>query len=349
MKQEKPFRIVHYINQFFAGIGGEDKASIPPLKKDGAIGSGKLIELSSQGAFEIVGTVICGDNYFVENESALTDIVEFIKEYEPDGFIAGPAFAAGRYGEACARISDAIKRELEIPVLTGLSDESPSVQEYREKIPIVKTGASARDMKKSVPIMVKIILELLKDKEMANDSTGLIFPMGKKRNVLKTEHAAERAVQMLLAKYYEKPWQTELPIQTYDKVQPAPPVGGSIFTIALITDGGLILKGNPDNMVSGRSTKWCAIDIKNEQKLTPNLVEVNHFGYDTKYVQADPNRLVPLDIARKFEREGKLNIHPFIYSTAGVATSVETGARFGKEIAIELKRAGVHAAILTST
>jgi len=31
-------KVVHYINQFFGQIGGEDKADTPPLVKEGPVG-----------------------------------------------------------------------------------------------------------------------------------------------------------------------------------------------------------------------------------------------------------------------------------------------------------------------
>ena len=31
-------KAVHYLNQFFAGLGGEDKAETPPTRLDGAVG-----------------------------------------------------------------------------------------------------------------------------------------------------------------------------------------------------------------------------------------------------------------------------------------------------------------------
>jgi betaine reductase len=33
-------RAVHYLNQFFGQIGGEDKADITPFQKDGPVGPG---------------------------------------------------------------------------------------------------------------------------------------------------------------------------------------------------------------------------------------------------------------------------------------------------------------------
>ena len=36
-------RVVHYINNFFAGVGGEEKANIPPEKRSGVVGPGMAI------------------------------------------------------------------------------------------------------------------------------------------------------------------------------------------------------------------------------------------------------------------------------------------------------------------
>ena len=86
-------KVVHYINQFFAGIGGEDKADHKPEIREGVLGPGMAIKAGFKGEAEIVATVICGDSYFGENtEEAKKEILELIKPYEADLFIAGPAF-----------------------------------------------------------------------------------------------------------------------------------------------------------------------------------------------------------------------------------------------------------------
>ncbi len=47
-----------------------------------------------------------------------------VKKYNPDVFIAGPAFNAGRYGVACGTIATAVQEELGIPSLTGMYVEN---------------------------------------------------------------------------------------------------------------------------------------------------------------------------------------------------------------------------------
>ena len=75
-----------------------------------------------------------------------------------------------------------------------------------------------------------------------------------------------------------------------------------------------------------------------------------HAGFDTTAANADPNRLVPLDAARELERRGSFgSLHEAFYTTSGVDTPVATAAKFGQEIAAELRDADVGAVILTGT
>ena len=120
------YRVVHYINQFFANIGGEEMAHIAPEIREGFVGPGMAFNQAWKGEAEIVKTIICGDSYYAEHEKdAKAQILEWVKAAKPDMFIAGPAFNAGRYGYACANIALAVQEELGIPVLTGMYVETP--------------------------------------------------------------------------------------------------------------------------------------------------------------------------------------------------------------------------------
>ena len=120
-------KVVHYINQFFAQIGGEEKADYPAeLRAGEIIGPGSAFQAAFGDEAEIIATIVCGDSYFNENiDKAKADILEMVKSQEPDLFIAGPAFNAGRYGVACGTITDAVLNELGIPALTGMYVENP--------------------------------------------------------------------------------------------------------------------------------------------------------------------------------------------------------------------------------
>ncbi|MBI2935149.1 MAG: glycine/betaine/sarcosine/D-proline family reductase selenoprotein B, partial [Chloroflexi bacterium] len=125
-------RVVHFVNHFFAGIGGEEKADIVTEARDAPVGPGRaLAKLLPSGA-GIVGTVYCGDNYFNENiEAARRQLLEHVTRLRPQLFVAGPAFGAGRYGIACVEACRTVATELAIPCLTAMHQENPGVDVYR--------------------------------------------------------------------------------------------------------------------------------------------------------------------------------------------------------------------------
>jgi glycine reductase len=75
-----------------------------------------------------------------------------------------------------------------------------------------------------------------------------------------------------------------------------------------------------------------------------------HGGYDCGWANADPNRVVPLDAARRLEGEGRIGrLYPRFFSTCGIGTNIANAKQIGAGIARELAAAGVQAAIYTST
>lgn len=70
-----------------------------------------------------------------------------VKEQNPDIFVAGPAFNAGRYGVACATIAAAVQEELGIPAVTGMYVENPGADMFKDKVYIVSTKNSAAGMR----------------------------------------------------------------------------------------------------------------------------------------------------------------------------------------------------------
>ena len=75
-------KVVHYINQFFAQIGGEEKADYPAEIRVGeVVGPGMALMQKFGDDAEIIATVVCGDSYFNENlEKAKADILAMVKE-----------------------------------------------------------------------------------------------------------------------------------------------------------------------------------------------------------------------------------------------------------------------------
>src|SRR5438093_8498144 len=95
-------KIVHVVNQFFAGLGGEEKAGLPVGVIEGSAGAARALETALGGAAKIVCTIYVGDNYFHEHkEAAIKTILDAVRAAEPEVLVAGPPFNFGGYGLRC--------------------------------------------------------------------------------------------------------------------------------------------------------------------------------------------------------------------------------------------------------
>ncbi|MDF2546744.1 MAG: beta-aspartate methyltransferase [Anaerosolibacter sp.] len=345
-------RVVHYINQFFAGIGGEEKADIKPEVREGVVGPGAALNAAFGGEAEIVATVICGDSYYNENlEDAKQEILEMVKKYEPNLFIAGPAFNAGRYGVACGSISKIVKEELNIPVATAMYIENPGADMYKKDLYIIETGNSAAAMRTAAPALAKLALKLAKGEEIGAPTVDGYIPRGVRKNVFLEERGSKRAVDMMLKKLKGEEFVTEYPMPDFDNVTPNPAVKDiSKAKIALVTSGGIVPKGNPNHIESSSASKYGKYDIADFADLTEATHETAHGGYDPIYANADADRVLPVDVLRDMEKEGVIGeLHRYFYTTVGNGTSVANSKGFAAKFAQELLADGVTAVILTST
>lgn len=345
-------RIVHYINQFFAGIGGEEKADHKPEVREGVVGPGMEFNKQFGDEAEIVATIICGDSYFNENlDEAKAEVMEMIKKYNPDLFIAGPAFNAGRYGVACGTITDAVQKELNIPVLTGMYEENPGADMFKKDVYIVATKNSAAGMRKAVKAMAPLAIKLAKGEALGSPEEEGYFPRGIRKNYFAEKRGSERAVDMLVKKLKGEEFTTEFPMPDFDKVDPNPAVKDlANAKIALVTSGGIVPKGNPDHIESSSASKYGKYDIEGVNDLTEETYETAHGGYDPVYANEDSDRVLPVDVLRDLEAEGRIgNLHRYFYTTTGNGTAVASSKAFAAEFAKELVADGVDAVILTST
>ncbi len=346
-------RIAHYINQFFAGIGGEDKADAPFQVREGAVGPGRAIEMALDGEGEIVQTLVCGDNSFhADPEANIDAIVAALGESKPDLLIAGPAFNAGRYGLACGAVCAAVSERLGIPALTGLFPEAPAVDVYRSRTVMVPTGDSAAGMKEAVVALTRTGLKLARGEPLGPADDDGRIPMGYRRSWVTDVPVAHRAVEMLLAKLGGGTFVSEVALpEGAEPIPPAPAVADlSLATIALVTEGGLVPEDNPDQIESSSATKWARYPISMLEKNQDPSFKSIHAGYDSQWVDADPNRMVPLDALKALAADGVIGgVHEYFYATTGTGTTVTHGERMGEEIAKQLISDGVHAVIVTST
>lgn len=345
-------KVVHYINQFFGGIGGEEKADHKPEIREGAIGPGMALNGGFKGEAEIVATIICGDSYFSENtEEAQKEILEMVKKQDPDLFIAGPAFNAGRYGFACGSIAETVQTELGIPSLTGMYEENPGAEMFKKSIYVVSTKNSAVGMRDAVKKMAPLGIKIAKGEEVGSPEDEGYMERGLRQNFFTDKRGSARAVDMLINKLKGEEYKTEYPMPDFDRVDPNPAVVDlSKATIALVTSGGIVPKGNPDHIESSSASKYGKYNIEEFDNLTEETHETAHGGYDPVYANIDPDRVLPVDVLRELEKEGKIGkLHNYFYTTVGNGTAVASSKKFAEEFGKELKEDGVDAVILTST
>lgn len=346
-------KVVHYINQFFANVGGEEKADFPAEIRVGeVVGPGQAFMANFGDKAEIIATVVCGDSYFNENlEKAKADILGWVKEQNPDLFIAGPAFNAGRYGVACGTIAAAVQNELGIPSVTGMYIENPGADMFKSEVYIISTKNNAAGMRDAVAKMAPLALKVANKEPIGSAKEEGYIPTGVRHNFFSDVRGSKRAVDMLLKKLAGEEFETEYPMPDFDRVQPGEAVVDlSKATIALVTSGGIVPKGNPDHIESSSASKYGEYDISGFDNLTEETHETAHGGYDPVYANKDADRVLPVDVLREMEKEGKIGkLHNFFYATVGNGTAVASAKKFAAEIGQKLLSAGVDAVILTST
>lgn len=344
-------RVVHYLNQFFGQIGGEDKAHITPEVKEGVVGPGMALKAQISEHAEIVATIICGDSYFNENiEEVSKEVVGLIEKYNPDVVVCGPAFNAGRYGVACGAVAKAVFDKLSVPVVSGMYQENPGIEMYSKFAYVVKVADSARGMGPAISGIANIVKKISEGNEL-NPDVDNYYERGIRKNYFAEKRGSMRAVEMLMAKIKGEEFKTEYPMPNFDRVAPNQPVADiSKAKIALVTSGGIVPKNNPDRIESSSASKYGKYDISSFADLTDMTHETAHGGYDPVYANEDSDRVLPVDVLRELEANGEIgSLHQYFYTTVGNGTSVANAKAFAKNIGEELVKDGVDAVILTST
>lgn len=345
-------KAIHYINQFFAGIGGEDTADYKPEIREGLVGPS--LALNSMLEAEVTHTIICGDNFMGSNtDEAVETILGFLEGKEFDIFVAGPAFQAGRYGVACGTICKAVKEKFNVPVVTSMNEENPGVEMFKKDMYIFEGGKSAAKLRDDVKAMANFANKILKGEKTGSADEEGFFPRGIRAQMWleSGKTAAERGVDMLIKKLNNKPFETELPIPKQDRVPIAAAIGDlSKANIAMVTTGGIVPVDNPDRIQSASATRWGRYDISKDERLESGVYKTIHAGFDPAAADADPNVIMPIDAMKAYLKEGKIGkLHDYFYSTVGTGTTQAEAARMGKEIVEKLKEDNVDGVIMTST
>jgi glycine reductase len=346
-----PVRIVHYLNQFFGGMGGEDRAETPLTVREGAVGPGRAVEQILGAPGSVVATLIAGDDYVAEREElAGAAIREALSRYTPNLVLAGPAFDSGRYGLGCA-LACRVAQSLGIPAITGMYPDNAAVITHRRELLAVPTGLDPTEMKAILTRMVALGLRLARNESLGSAADEGYIPRGIRRLVLKDKVGYERAVDMLLDRVAGRPIASEIQVQQYERVAPALPVDDlARATIGIVVSTGIVPRGNPDHLPGARALAAGRYSIDGLDSLDVSRWESAHGGFNTKILNTrSPDYALPLGTLRALEAEGAIGgIYPWIYSTVGNQTAVGPARAIGRRVAEEFKDAGVAAALQVS-
>jgi glycine reductase len=345
-------RVVHYLNQFFGGVGGEDRADAAPSSRDGAVGPGVALQRMLGLDAMVAGTVIAGDGRFADRpDETARDVIDRIAAFAPDVVVAGPAFDAGRYGLACARVCRDVAERLGRPALTGMHPDNPAVTLHRRDVLIVPTEATAIGMTEALTALARLALKLGRGERLDSPRLDGYLPRGRRLNVRVDRSASARALDMLLARLAGAPFTTEVPLPDYDRVTPPAPLADvARARLALVTEAGLVTPGNPDRLEWVRATKWLRYSLAGKDDLAAGEYDVAHGGYDATFARQDPDRLVPLDALRELVRRGELGgLLDAFYVTCGNHGILSQMAQHAREIAADLRAQNVDAVLLVAT
>ena len=349
-------RVMHFMNQFFAGIGGEDKADTPVGSFEGQVGAGKRLQELLGKSAEIVVTAYCGDDYFAGHSREATDSIKKIaRDYQVSLIVAGPAFSSGRYGFSCAQICHAMTSLPGLACVTAMHPENPGLETYRQykddNVYAIPAAKSAAGMGDALAKVARFALKIASNSEIGPSAQEDYISRGVRKDTWMTKDGAERAVDMLLAKISARPFSTEIPGESPETVPVAPAIDGlAKARIALATSSGVIAKGNPDNFKAHKNVQWKKYSIQNLDTMKNTDWDVLHSGFNNIFMKDNPNFGIPLDVSRLLETEGVFaNLYPYFYTTSGCNASVPVMQRLGREMVSDMKAERIDGVIMVST
>ncbi|MBI4285810.1 MAG: glycine/betaine/sarcosine/D-proline family reductase selenoprotein B [Chloroflexi bacterium] len=351
-----PVRVMHYINQFFAGKGGEGKADTPAGYLEGPAGPGKRLQELLGDSAKIVVTVYCGDNYFNEHQDEVKATIQDIaKKHDLTIVVAGPAFFAGRYGFACIEVCHSLATSLGLSCVTGMHIENPALSGYKQykdrQVFAFPTSESVGGMEDALSKMARCVSKLASGLAMGPAAEEGYIPRGLRVVAEADKSGADRAFDMLLARLAGRPFVTEVPIEGFEETPIAPPlVDLKNAHILLASTAGVHPVGNPYGFKNMKNNQWRKYPIDKLNSMRDAKWMVIHSGMSAEFMEPNPNYGVPLDVSREMEREGLFaRLSPHFYGTTGNGGTIDDMEAIGREMAAAMKAEGVNGVLLVST
>ncbi|MBI4528392.1 MAG: glycine/betaine/sarcosine/D-proline family reductase selenoprotein B [Deltaproteobacteria bacterium] len=347
---------MYFVNQFFVGLGGEEKGDVPVGYRERAVGPARRFQELCRDSLEVAVIAYCGDNYFAEHQSeALASLLDVARKYDVKMLVAGPAFGSGRYGYACIETCHFLTASLDIPCITGMHAENPGVelyQQYKDKgVFLFPTGEAVSCMEEALSNMARFTSRLITGTSVRSARVEGYIPRGFRLDALVEKTGVERAVDILLDKLAGRPFATEIPVESLKEIPVAPPITKlKDACLALLSTAGVVPPGNPDGFRTKGNIQWRKYSIDKLNSMKDAEWGIWHGGYNTVFMQENPNYGVPLDVCREIEREGVFRkLYPYFYVTPGTGGLVSAMQAIGSEILQDMRAEGIDGALLVST
>ena len=343
-------KAVHYLNQFFAGLGGEDKAETPPTRLDGAVGPGRGLAAELEGV-EIVATIACGDDYFAEHEDeALAHAARL------PGGRSRPTCSSRGLPSARAATATPAGRSPPRPPSAASLPSPPCIPRTRgwtrpATAYVVPTAVNVAGMRDALPRLARLPRRLPRDASSGRPTRRATCRAASGGTTFAEKTGAERAVELLLAKLGGET-RTEVGGDSIAWSRRLPVADLSDALVALVTEAGCVPQGNPDHLPVRAGAGVVPLRPRRRgHACLPARYESVHGGFDVTLANEDPNRLVPLDTVREPRARRPYRPRCTRPSTRRRATGrlSSSSTRFGQEIAGELREAGVSAVLLSGT
>ena len=137
--------------------------------------------------------------------------------------------------------------------VTGMEPENPGVGVYRDnhndKVFLLPTAETASGMARALAVLAPSPAVWPTAKRSARRRTRAMCRAAFAGWCVSTRAARDRAIDMLLAKIDGKPFDTEIPMEVWDKVEPAAPLAdAAAANLAVICTGGVVPWGNPGRL-----------------------------------------------------------------------------------------------------
>ncbi len=234
-----------------------------------------------------------------------------------------------------------VRRALGVPVVTALSADNPGPR------PSIRCDRGRRGRHRRLVASghrangTPRALKLLRSEPLGPADVEGYLPTGRRVNQFGEATGAERMVEMLLRRLRHEPFTSEVVVPRFDGATPAPPVRDlREIVLGIVTTSGVVRAGEPRGRrgLAGPTVRYSLAGL---DRMSADEYTCVHGGYDNRHVRADPNRTVPLDVLREWEKQGRIGrLHNMLWSTVGNVMPVEWARQRGREVAQELREAG---------